>query len=211
MSLFPRSLVSNDPTTSFHPLFRLLDDFDQYSNDSGRHRQSRSSSKIFAPKFDVSEHEDRYELHGELPGVEQKDVDIEFSDRQTLTLRGHIERSYTSGTRPAGSVEGSQSSGAIEGGHGTGDESQAITAKDKVSADKTSADKTNEAGTQEDKSAETGVKYWVSERSVGNFSRSFNFPTPVDQENVRASMKNGILSVVIPKAKKPESRKITIS
>lgn len=200
MSLFPRSLGSND--TSFHPLFRLLDDFDTYRSDSGTERQSRSQTKTFAPKFDVSEHGDRYELHGELPGIEQKDVEIEFSDRQTLVIRGHTERSYTSGTPPAGSIEGSKSSGAIEGSQ---DQSQTVTKENG------SAKKDNEVGTHEHKSHKPDVKYWVSERSVGHFSRSFNFPTPVDQDTVQASLKNGVLSVTIPKAKKPESRKITIS
>ncbi|POS86991.1 hypothetical protein EPUL_001138, partial [Erysiphe pulchra] len=52
--------------------------------------------------------------------------------------------------------------------------------------------------------------FWVMERSVGEFSRSFGFPVPVDQDAVKASMKNGILSVIVPKAKKQESKKITI-
>jgi len=204
MSLFPRSFGSNDPTTSFHPLFRLLDDFDQYRSDSGTERQTRSQIKTFAPKFDVSEHGDRYELHGELPGIEQKDVEIEFSDRETLVIRGHTERSHTSGTPPAGSIEKSKSPSAIEGGQGTGDQSET------VAKEKASAKEGKEVGTP-NTTPKSDVKYWVSERSVGHFSRSFNFPTPVDQDNVRASMKNGILSVIIPKAKKPESRKITIS
>jgi len=205
MSLFP--LISNDTPTSFHPLFRLLDDFDQYSNSGGKQQQSRSGAKSFSPKFDVNEHSDHYELHGELPGIDQKDVEIEFSDRQTLTVRGHTERSYTSGTSPTGFIEGSKSSGAIEGGHGEKDESQTKLAKDKESTSKTNEGRVTQGG----RSADAGVKYWVSERSIGHFSRSFNFPSPVDQDSVSASMKNGILSVVVPKAKKPETRKITIS
>jgi HSP20 family molecular chaperone IbpA len=205
MSLFSRSFGSNDPTTSFHPLFRFLDDFDEYRSDSGTERKNRSHTKSFVPKFDVSEHSDRYELHGELPGIEKKDVEIEFSDRETLVIRGHTERSYTSGTPAAGSIEVSKSSGAIEGGHENGDQSQT------AAKEHGSAKKDNEVGSHENKSAKPDVKYWVSERSVGHFSRSFNFPTPVDQDNVRASLNNGILSVIIPKAKKPESRKITIS
>ncbi len=51
----------------------------------------------------------------------------------------------------------------------------------------------------------------MSERSVGEFSRSFSFPVRVDQDAVKASMKNGILSILVPKAKKHESRKIDIS
>jgi len=209
MSLFPRSFINNDPTTSFHPLFRLLDYFDQYngSSDIGSHRHSRSGLRTFAPKFDVKELPDSYELHGELPGIEQKDVEIEFTDPQTLTVRGHTERSYTSGTPPAGFIEDSASPGAItEGGDGKGNKDNAKTDKDKGSAQKST-----EVATKEDNSAQPEVKYWVSERSIGEFSRSFSFPVRVDQDNVRATMKNGILSVIVPKSNKLESRKITIS
>src|ERR1700712_1002125 len=62
--------------TSFHPLFRLLDQFDSYQDNSGR-PHGRSQMKTFNPKFDVKEVGDNYELHGELPGVEQKDIEIE--------------------------------------------------------------------------------------------------------------------------------------
>jgi len=207
MSFFPRSFNSHDPTTSFHPLFRLLDDFDQYSrgSESGDQRQGRSALKTFAPKFDVKELSDSFELHGELPGIEQKDVEIEFTDAQTLTIRGHTEHSYTSGTPPAGLVEGSGSQGTItEGGEGKATDDKAKSEKNGGSVQKST-----EGGKKEAKKPE--AKYWVSERSVGQFSRVFSFPSRVDQDNVRASMKNGILSVIVPKSNKPESRKITIS
>jgi len=44
-----------------------------------------------------------------------------------------------------------------------------------------------------------GHRYWVQERMVGEFQRSFSFPHNIDQEAVKASLKNGILSVVVPK------------
>ncbi|EPE24893.1 HSP20-like chaperone [Glarea lozoyensis ATCC 20868] len=200
MSLFPRSFISADPTTSFHPLFRLLDDFDEYSRagETGKQRPGRTALKTFAPKFDVKELPDSYELHGELPGIEQKDVEIEFTDSSTLTVRGHTERSYSSGTPPAGLVEGSGQQGTItEGGEGKASEEKGK--KGETSVEKSEGEKKPQA------------KYWVSERSVGEFSRTFSFPSRVDQDNVKASMKNGILSVIVPKSNKPESRKITIS
>ena len=55
--------------------------------------------------------------------------------------------------------------------------------------------------------AEPQHHYWVSERSVGEFARSFHFPNPVDHENVKASMKNGILRVVVPKTEKAKPQK----
>ncbi|KAK5275878.1 hypothetical protein LTR16_012041, partial [Cryomyces antarcticus] len=59
------------------------------------------------------------------------------------------------------------------------------------------------------KQAETS-RYWVSERSTGEFYRSFQFPTRVDQDGVKASLKNGVLSITVPKARAPTTRKIQI-
>jgi len=120
-----------------------------------------------------------------------------------LTIHGHTERSYSSGTPPNGLVEGSGPQGSItEGGEGKASEE-----KEKGNKSETSVEKSGEGGS----SKKPAAKYWVSERSVGQFSRTFTFPNRVDQDNVKASMKNGILSVIVPKSKKPESRKITIS
>jgi len=209
MSFFPRSFIS-EPATSFTPLFRLLDDFDSYQNqNSHKHHHRGGTMKSFDPKFDVKELPDAYELHGELPGVEQKDVEIEFTDIQTITVKGRTERSYTSGTPPAGLVEPPKASSAItEGGeahnHHASVEDEGVEAK---------ATEVVNADTKETKAdaKEPEAKYWVSERSVGEFSRSFSFPVRVDQDAVQASMKNGVLSILVPKSKKHESRKIAIN
>ncbi|KAL1849781.1 heat shock protein [Paecilomyces lecythidis] len=179
MSLFPRF-----PAGDFAPLFRLLDDYDV-------HRASRGNSQLrsFAPKFDVRETNDAYHLDGELPGINQKDIDIEFSDPQTLVIKGRTEREYHS---PEAGEEG-QAEGQQQQQEG---QSQEVT-------------KTGDK--QVSKSNQPKAKYWVSERSIGEFHRSFAFPTRVDQDNVKASLKNGILSVVIPKASAPSAKKITIS
>ncbi|QSZ35348.1 hypothetical protein DSL72_008218 [Monilinia vaccinii-corymbosi] len=205
MSFFPRHYISNE-ASSFHPLFRLLDDFDQYSSGRNSNSNSRGSNitKSFTPKFDVKEIGEAYELHGELPGIEQKDVEIEFVDDQTLSIRGRTERSYTSGTPPAGLVEGGEASEHKDKSH-----------QPTVEDESTLTVSGNGSGNQvtkatEQKSREPEHKYWVSERSVGEFSRSFSFPVRVNQDAVQASMKNGILSIVVPKAKKQEGRKITI-
>jgi HSP20 family protein len=213
MSLFPRSFIS-EPATSFGPLFRLLDDFDSYQSTSNRYHHRSDIMESFSPKFDVKELPETYELHGELPGIEQKDVEIEFADDHTLTVKGHTEHRYVSGMPPARLVEASKANGEItEGGETTShnatvediDEDAPATTEptDVAKADVTTDSK------PEPKAPE--AKYWVSERSVGEFSRSFSFPVRVDLEGVSASMKNGILSIVVPKAKKNESRKITIN
>lgn len=188
MALFPRSFITNDQS-AFPPILRLLDEFDQYSRSNDR--SERSPTKSFIPKFDIKELKDAYQLHGELPGIDQKDVEIEFTDASTLTIKGRSERSYSHGP---GASKGAISDGTDAGsGTGTG------TSTDKNSVQKKSSE-----------SPDGSDKYWVMERNVGEFSRSFGFPTQIDQDAVKASMKNGILSIVVPKAKKQEGRKIMI-
>ena len=205
MSFFPRALISHEPSYSFTPLFRLLDDFHEYSSSSG-------GSKTFNPRFDVRELESAYELHGELPGVDQKNIEVEFTDTQTLTIRGHLERTYSSGTPPAGVVKGGKIGAITEGGesdkfHKASVEDEEADGKGKT---KGTTGEEQQAGKDEQWQDKHG-KLWISERSVGEFVRSFNFPTRVDQDNVKAQMKDGILTIVVPKTKKQESRKITIS
>jgi len=219
MSLFPRAFYGSDP--SFTPLFRLLDDFDTYSREvsdtqpqSGRGH--RHVVRTFNPRFDVRETETAYELHGELPGIDKKDVHIEFTDGQTVVIRGRVERSYTSGTPPAGVLGQGAVSGAItEAGEGEQQTEKPAahkaTVEDEGAEAEPAASSTEVAKKSSEKAPEHGSKYWASERSVGEFSRSFSFPSRVDSEAVRASLDNGILNVVVPKAKKLEARRIAIN
>lgn len=214
MSLFPRSYFG--PEASFTPLFRLLDDFDNYSREvssqGGNKANGRRQLPTFSPRFDVKETEAGYELHGELPGVEKDNIHIEFTEPQTVVISGRTERHYTSGTPPVGFVEGPTSSGAITEGSEN---------NHKASVSDEETEKAKEAGSQvattnnNNKNVEQQKKpaerFWVSERSVGEFSRTFSFPTPVDQEAVSANLNNGILSVHVPKAKKRESKRIAVN
>ena len=154
MSLF-RPIPTNN-SGDFAPLFRLLDDYDVHRNS----RDQSGSLSAYAPRFDVRETKDGYTLDGELPGAIQKNIEIEFSDPQTLVVKGHSERDYQS---PNNKEEDSE-----------------------------------------------GHKYWVSERSTGEFQRVFTFPARVDQDRVKASLKNGILTVNVPKASAPTTKKITV-
>ncbi|WKT51606.1 Alpha crystallin/Hsp20 domain [Fusarium oxysporum f. sp. vasinfectum] len=145
-------------------------------------------ARDWQPKFDVRETGEAYELHGELPGINKEDVYIEFTEPQSMLISGRTERTYTAGTPPAGLIEGISRGGAITEG---GDESKKKEMPETKKSDK--------------------AKYWLSERSVGEFCRSFNFPTQVDQDSVTANFKDGILNILVPKVKKHESKRIAIS
>jgi len=179
MALFPR-------VNDFSPLFRLLDDYDVH-----RSGQNNTSVRGFAPRFDVRESKDAYHLDGELPGLSQNQIDIEFSDPQTLVIKGRVEREYHNSSNGTPAVTDAEASNSNNTG-------EASTAVQKSSDNKqVSKEKHNH-------------RFWVSERSVGEFHRSFNFPTRVDQDNVKAALKNGVLSLTVPKATAPTGKKILV-
>ncbi|KAK8050481.1 HSP20-like chaperone [Apiospora phragmitis] len=209
---------------NFSGLFRLIDDFDKYSsqNEGATSRLGRHSIPTFTPKFDLKETDAAYELHGELPGIEKKNVHIEFTDPQSIVIRGKVERTHTEGNPPAGLLEGSGNnmSGAItEGGEKNNGEARRNSHQPTVEDDPAETSSSSGGGekittvakSEQQKPAAPKAKYWVSERSIGEFSRTFNFPTRVETEEVQASLNNGILALTVPKAKKHESRRITIN
>ena len=52
---------------------------------------------------------------------------------------------------------------------------------------------------------EQGETWFFSERQYGAFSRSFRLPADADEAAVRADLKDGVLSIVVPR-QKPETR-----
>jgi HSP20 family molecular chaperone IbpA len=223
MSLFPRF------AQEFSPLFRVLDDYERASRQFSNNWSSEF--RTFQPKFDVKELKDAYELHGELPGIEQKDVSIEWTDGNTLAIKGRTEKTVERGTRPdaaAATEDGPKAAGAIEAAPESAeastptsenyhkpsvteegeDEGASTVAGDHNALTPATTNAGEVAKAAEPQQPE--AKYWVSERSVGEFHRSFTFPTRVDHDAVKASLKNGILSIVVPKAQAPKARKIEI-
>ncbi len=48
------------------------------------------------------------------------------------------------------------------------------------------------------------------ERSFGSFSRSFRLPFPVDEDNIKASYKHGVLTVTLPKIEPAVKKSIQV-
>lgn len=61
----------------------------------------------------------------------------------------------------------------------------------------------------ESKDEDKKKKYYRYERSYGSFARSFVLPSAVDEDAIEANMKDGVLSVKLPKIKQ-EKRKIEV-
>lgn len=76
------------PNDFYGDMDRFLHTF--FGNPNGT---SGEKQPDFRPSWDVTENEDSYELHVELPGMKQDDVQIEVVD-DSLVIRGekHVER-----------------------------------------------------------------------------------------------------------------------
>ena len=201
-------------------LFRL---FDTATADLIPQTSRYAARRSFTPRFDVKEAGASYELQGELPGFEQKDLDIEFVDERTLVVRGKTasESTHTnapaveSGTQKAVTAEESISDTASDKSsnyHKASVEDEYVDAGAESSDAQAKKDSTvaKPAEESEKVEAEPAFKYWVSERSSGEFERRFAFPGRVNQNEVKASLKNGILNILVPKIVEQGGRRIAV-
>jgi hypothetical protein len=97
LSLIEAPLPTNNPDPSFTPLYLI--------RFSGHH-------EVISPKYDLIELSDSFCLHSEVPGIKD-DIEIEFTDPQTMTIRGRSERSYASHIPPMGLIKGTMTRSAI--------------------------------------------------------------------------------------------------
>jgi HSP20 family protein len=65
-------------------------------------------------------------------------------------------------------------------------------------------------GEKKDELKEDHKGYHLIERRYGAFSRSFRLPDEVDRENLKATHKNGIVNIVLPKRTKESSTAIKV-
>jgi HSP20 family protein len=62
---------------------------------------------------------------------------------------------------------------------------------------------------QEEKDLKDG-EFQVKERSFGSFSRTIPLPTQIKPEEARATFKNGVLEIILPKVEVPKGRILEI-
>lgn len=105
----------------------------------------------FNPAFEVKETKEGYSFKADVPGVAEKDIEINRTGTR-LTISGKRETEH------------------------------------------------------EDK----GDTYYTCERSYGTFTRTFTLPDGIDGDHIRAEMKEGVLTVLVPKLPEARPQKIAI-
>lgn len=145
----PRTFVTPWTLDTMHrQLENWMDRAFRVSNGEGLERRL-----TLTPRMDIAETGKGYELTADLPGMQDKEVDISVSN-DVLTITG--ERSY--------------------------------------------------------EQESDGRSVHLSERGFGTFKRSFSLPDDVDQDQIQARLKNGVLAVFLPKTEEvePPSRQIKV-
>ena len=150
----PRYLGEWHPLSSFRREIDRL--FDEFSAVSGQRPSGMFSAEPFwrgefglaqGPAVDIVEHDKGYQVTAELPGMEEKDIDVKFADG-VLTIKGE----------------------------------------------------------KKEESEERQKDYYRSERRFGAFQRSFRVPDGVEPDEIEATVKNGVLTVLLPKSDEAQKR-----
>ena len=136
------AVSGSDPFTAFRREMDRL--FDSFGRDLGWPGGDDRTAAT-APSVDVSETDSELRIEADLPGVEEKDVDVVIAD-DLLTIKGEKK-----------------------------------TEKEERKKD-----------------------YHLVERSYGSFSRSLRLPFAADPGKAKATFKNGVLSITLPKP--PEAK-----
>jgi HSP20 family protein len=111
-------------------------------------------TEMFMPKVNVSENDKQVKVSAELPGIDEKDIELSMEDG-ILTIRGEKKQEH------------------------------------------------------EDNDKQNGYYY---ESSYGSFSRSIDTGSEVDEDNIDANFKKGVLTITLPKKEsaREKTKKISI-
>ena len=66
------------------------------------------------------------------------------------------------------------------------------------------------SGHRRDEREDKGDTYYLSERRYGSFSRTFTLPDGIDLDHVNAELKQGVLTVTVPRVAPAPAKKIVV-
>lgn len=204
-------------------LLRLVDDLNTFPGSSSgcrsAYRTPRAAPRPWHPHFDARETQDSYVLRGELPGLNRDHVTIEFPEAQKIVISGKVVEDTPEG--PAAVTTTTEQ-------NSTATTATVDQADDAAMSEETESRSSYQATVEDDdeddfevvgesskkqekqpvvepklaaKQPEERRPQAAEERILRQFSRTFTFSSPVEYDFVTASLKDGLLEVVVPKLK----------
>ena len=143
----PQRRTGWDPFEQMQELMGF-DPFEQF----GRLLSGRGEGLQFMPAFEVKETKDAFVFKADLPGVDEKDLDISVTE-----------------------------------------------------------DRITVSGKRESEQRNEGERFFTYERQYGAFSRAFTLPEGVNADGVNAELKDGVLTLRLPKRPESQPRRITVT
>jgi len=167
------------------------------------HRQQSNALIHWQPVMDISETDKEVEIHCEVPGMDQKDINIELVGN-VLKISGE-KSEYREETSPE-----TENSDKVEDTDHNNDKKN-DGKPDKKRPRKGQKDQAQPQQNKEQKGSHAeqrrGRKYRKVERSYGRFERTLQLPDSIDTEQeISARLQNGLLVVTIPKKISDESQ-----
>jgi HSP20 family protein len=56
-----------------------------------------------------------------------------------------------------------------------------------------------------------GLQPVYTEYNIGNYARSFQLSSKIDQDRISAELRDGVMTLVLPKSERAKTRKISVS
>ncbi|ORX50775.1 HSP20-like chaperone [Piromyces finnis] len=177
------------PVSSYNTPFYTRSGHRRYRNSFGYDTLEKQLNKIFnddtkfltdfEPKMNLSEDENNYYIHADLPGMTKDKIKMEIDEERTLTISGERENIYKNNADEKSKKERQENE------------------KEQASTTTT----TNDGMEAEINDRNNNHKYSMMECCYGSFSRSFTIPEDGNIDNIQAKMENGVLEIIINKIK----------
>jgi len=153
---------------------------------------------IRVPRVEVTEEDNKYVVHAEVPGVRKEDLDVSVGDGgRTLRIQGGTSSSTSAPETKA--QEPPVTSNAASTSEAPAQEPKAT---------ETRTDVTPSTVTYNDQVAETPAQ--PLRQSTFTFSRTIRLPWAVDPTKITAKLDHGILTLQVPKTEEVGVQKIQI-
>jgi HSP20 family protein len=162
---------------------------------------SLRDKRNLSPNFDVRETAEAYFLEGEFPGINGAHaLKVEWLEGNSLRVTGHIYKTdleaewaaYILCKSPPQPAVQDQACAAVV---------QSATENAFLPLSRSSNEDHRDSSPRDDM-----PKEWLSERAVGDFVRTFDFPAAVDTAGIRVKLYQGLLRMMVPKADPRASR-----